>query len=458
MATKVSIVGLGKLGACMAACFAHRGFMVIGVDVDAEVVESVNEGRSPVFEPGLAELVTEVKERLYATSDYREAIHGSDVTFIVVPTPSEHHGGFSLRYVKQAAREIGNALRTKPAYHLVVLTSTVLPGSTEYGVRPVLEHISGKRCDEDFGLCYSPEFIALGSVIFDFLNPDLVLIGESDLRAGEQLAALYREVCANDPPVARMNCVNAELAKVAINSYVTMKITFANMLAAICEQLPGGDIDKVTSALGLDSRIGPRYLKGAVGYGGPCFPRDNLAFAHLASKLGQSAALAEATDSYNRAIVENLLEKVVSCIPQDGVVGVLGLAYKPGTNVVDEAPGVQLAQRLVNRGLTTVVYDPAAMENARRVLGEQVRYASSLKECVGESDVLVVVNPDREFDAINTEVLLVRSRPIVLDGWRILRHRFDYTARVDYRPIGVGKFDSRLVLRLKELCLDDETY
>src|SRR5205823_399946 len=153
------------------------------------------------------------------------------------------------------------------------LTSTVLPGSTRYGLLPVLEGASGKRCGRDFGLCYSPEFIALGTVIKDFLRPDFLLIGESDSAAGDQLQDLYRDVCETQPPVARMSWVNAELTKIAVNTYVTMKITFANSLAMLCQRLPGGDIDAVTSALGLDSRIGPRYLKAGLGYGGPCFPR-----------------------------------------------------------------------------------------------------------------------------------------------------------------------------------------
>ena len=275
----------------MAGCFASKGYPVVGIDVDPETVRLVNCGQAPVFEPGLSETLAAGKSRLSATQDYREAILNSEVTFVVVPTPSDDHGGFSTKYVGQAAREIGRALREKVGYHLIVLTSTVLPGSTEYGVVPLLEQASGKSCGEGFGCCYNPEFIALGSVIHDFLNPDFVLIGESDPLAGQRLVAIYNDVCDNKPPVARMSIINAELAKISVNTFVTMKITFANMLAAICEQLPGGDIDTVTSTLGLDSRIGQRYLKGALGYGGPCFPRDNLALAYLARQFDDEYAV-----------------------------------------------------------------------------------------------------------------------------------------------------------------------
>ena len=196
--TEVSVVGLGKLGVCMAACMASKGHSVIGVDVNPVTLRRVQLGEAPVVEPGLRELMAETKERFTGTNDYSQAVLQTSVTFIVVPTPSEDGGGFSLQYVKQAAREIGRALKKKNSYHLVVLTSTVLPGSSEYGVIPLLEQESGKRCGKDFGFCYGPEFIALGSVIRDFLNPDFVLIGQFDQRSGEILESFYQVVCENN--------------------------------------------------------------------------------------------------------------------------------------------------------------------------------------------------------------------------------------------------------------------
>jgi UDPglucose 6-dehydrogenase len=184
---RISVVGLGKLGVPLAACCAAKGFEVIGVDVDPKKVEAVRNSKSPVFEPGLQNLLQSCQERLTATDDFKMAVTNSEVTFIVVPTPSEDHGGFSLRYVIEAAKKLGEALCRKGDYQLFVLTSTVMPGATENELKKTLEERSGKKCGEDFGLCYSPEFVALGSVIRDFLNPDFILIGESDPRAGEAL-------------------------------------------------------------------------------------------------------------------------------------------------------------------------------------------------------------------------------------------------------------------------------
>ena len=442
MATKpaISVIGLGKLGACIAACFAHKGFSVIGADVSATTVELVNKGKAPVIEPQLSEMMAGAAGRLRATQDVAESVVDSDVTLIVVPTPSTKEGGFSIDYVVEAAKSIGRGLKAKKGYHLVVLTSTVLPGSTEYGMLPVLERESGKQAGKDFGVCYSPEFIALGQVIKDFLNPEFLLIGEHDERAGKLLAETYLSVCDNTPKIARMNIVNSELTKISVNAYVTMRISFANMVAAMTEQLPGGDVDVVTGALGLDTRIGSRYLKGAVAYGGPCFPRDNQALAYLAGQLGQSGALAEAVHAYNSSSNVKLAERVLEVMPKGGSVAVLGLSYKPDSNVIDEAPGFLLAKNLVEAGATVTVHDAMAMDAVRRVLGDRVKYAATAEEAIAGSNVVVITTPDKAYAAL--ELASIPRSTIVIDAWRLLRKQAG--DRPNYVGLGLGDDNQRL--------------
>jgi UDPglucose 6-dehydrogenase len=447
--TSVSVIGLGKLGACIAACCADKNLTVVGADVNQRTVDLINSGEPPVYEPGLAELIQKTRSNLRATSSIGEAVAATDVTLIVVPTPSEEHGGFSLDAVAASGREIGQALREKAGYHLVVLTSTVLPGSTEFGLLPILERESGKRCGEDFGLCYSPEFIALGTVIRDFKNPDFILIGESDPEAGDRLQRFYSEVCDKDAPVARMGWTNAELAKIAVNTYVTMKITFANLLAALCEELPGGDVDAVTSALGLDSRIGPGYLKGGLGYGGPCFPRDNRALAYFAQLLGQPALVAEATDAYNSTIVDRLAKLVGRHLPRSGSVAILGLTYKPGSDVVEEAQGLMLAERLVSDGHRVIVFDPLAQERARGVLGDRATYAPSAEAAIAGADLVVIANPDPAFRAIDVNDVGGRRQKLVLDIWRT--HRANAMEDTRYLGVGLGERSERVVRPLAKL-------
>jgi UDPglucose 6-dehydrogenase len=420
---RISVIGLGKLGAPMAAAMAAKGLTVIGVDADPAKVEAIRQGRPPVFEPDLAERIREAGSRLTSTSDLAQAIASTDITFIVVATPSEPSGGFSLRYVLPVCEEIGAVLARKRQSHVVAITSTVMPGMTGGPIREALERASGKRAGHDFGLCYGPEFIALGSVIRDFLNPDFLLIGESDPDAGARLEELYHRVCENRPVVARMNFVNAEIAKLSVNTYVTTKISFANMLARICERLPGADVDVVTRALGLDSRIGGKYLKGAVSYGGPCFPRDNLALAALATALGAPADLAQATHRFNRAQISALADRVIECLSAGQTAGILGLTYKPETDVVEEAAGLLLAQELAARGVALVAYDPQGARHAASILGPGVRMANSAEECIAEAAVVVVATPWPEFARIPAERWERSGAPrVVLDCWRVLGH------------------------------------
>ena len=419
---RISVIGLGKLGSPMAACFAARGFTTIGVDLNQAYVDAINEGRPPVFEPQLAEMIAEGRSCLTATTDIVRAVKETDATFIIVPTPSQEDGGFSLQYVLPVMEQIGGALRGSDRYHLVVLTSTVMPGSTGGPVRDAIEEASGKRAGVDFGLCYSPEFIALGSVIRDFLNPDFLLIGESDPQSGSMLADVYRRVVLNDPPVARLSFTNAELAKISVNTFVTTKIAFANMLARICERLPEASVDAVTSALGLDSRIGAKYLRGAISYGGPCFPRDNLALAALARSLDAPAFVAEATDQANRDGIERLAELVVERLPAAGAAAVLGLSYKPNTDVIEESPGLHLVRALADRGIEVVAFDPAATPNARRALdGSGVLFTESAEDAIRAADVVVIATAWQDFAGIPPNVFKRDGDPrVVIDCWRIL--------------------------------------
>jgi UDPglucose 6-dehydrogenase len=438
MLKSISVIGLGKLGSPMSACFAARGFWVTSVDVDARKVESINRGVAPVQEPGLAELMQESEGRLSATTDIDAAVRGSEATFIIVNTPSEAGGGFSLRFVLPTLEAIGKTLRTKVGFHLVVLTSTVMPGSTGGEVKEALERASGKTCGRHFGLCYSPEFIALGSVIRDFYFPDFLLIGESDAQSGEILTEAYTQTCKNTPFIARMNFINAEITKLAVNTYITTKISYANMIARLCERLPEADANVVTDALGLDSRIGPRYLNGAVSYGGPCFPRDNRALAALAARVGASSGLAEATDLFNRAQITSLADLVKQYHTGNAAIGILGLTYKPDTDVVEEAFGLLLAQELSASGLRVIVYDPAA--DAERALGswKNVRCASSATECIEQSGVVVLATPWREFREMPLERWTRRNQErVVIDCWRVLNH-LESAEGVRYVRLGFG--------------------
>ena len=435
----VSIIGLGKLGAPMAAVFAARGHHVIGLDVNPIFLEKLAAGKAPIEEPRLQEMLDAGRDRLRVTSSHEELVANSEITFIIVPTPSDRSGAFSNDYVLAAVEQLGKALRAKSRYHVVVVTSTVMPGSMDGPIREMLERSAGRRVGDDVGLCYNPEFIALGSVVNNMLEPDFLLIGESDERAGGTVAAVYETVCPNHPPAKRMNFINAELAKISVNTFVTTKISYANMLADLCDRLPGADVDVVADAVGSDSRIGRKYLRGAVGYGGPCFPRDNIAFAALAERIGARADLARATDAINRYQIDRLAAAVTSRVSRGARVAVLGMSYKPDTVVIEESQGVMLAQRLHGDGYRVTIHDPLSGTAAAQVLPQGVGQAGSAEEAIRDADIAVIVTPWPQYAQLHGPT--GRSIPII-DCWRIVRTQDSNGLRPVWLGYGEGAVTS----------------
>jgi UDPglucose 6-dehydrogenase len=369
----ISVCGLGKLGACIAATLAGRGFDVIGVDIDPEKVRRINEGLPPVEEPLLAEMITAGHSRFRATTDPRETIQ-SDVSFFIPPSPSLPDGSFSNEFLLRAMRPVAHAMaEAGKRNHLFVCSSTTTPGVGDNVLIPMLEKETGWICGRDFGYCYNPEFIALGDVIRGLLEPDLVLIGESDPDSGAALEEIYRKYVRNKPRIARMSVISAELTKISVNSFITMKISFTNQLRMIAERFPKADIHAVLDAIGSDSRINHKYLRAGASFGGPCFPRDNRLLAYAAKQVGVHAPLAEATDTVNEATKENLLAQVKSKIKPNDTVAVLGLAYKPDTYIVEESAGLFLAQTLKREGYSVIIHDFAARpENSPSLLEFEV--------------------------------------------------------------------------------------
>jgi UDPglucose 6-dehydrogenase len=436
---RFSIVGLGKLGASMAAAIASRGHEVIGVDVNPRAVDALNAGMAPVQETGLQHLIEANRPRLRATLSHEDAIHGSELTFVIVPTPSDERGAFSLQYAAYACREIGKAIGSKNGRHTVVLTSTVLPGATRFGLLPILERHSGRKGGVDFGLCYSPEFIALGTVIRDFLNPDFLLIGQLDEESGAHLEACYREIMPSATPVRRMSIENAELTKISVNAYVTTKITFANVLAEMCAKMPNGDIDVVSDALGLDSRIGRKYLTGGLGFGGPCFPRDNVALSFIAGVLGAPSDLSVATDRLNRSLADRIVGQLPTQVTRGLTVAVLGLSYKPLSHVTEESQAILLVRAFLEHGARLLAYDPLARQSADFELKGRALILDTARDCLRDADVVVIATPDPEFNALTPADFARDGRTVtVIDFWRILSDRLAGAPGIDYVPYGRG--------------------
>ncbi len=443
MKEPLSFIGLGKLGLCMATCLAVKGYEVIGIDINKNVVKSLNKGISPIVEPQLQEFITKAGNNLRATTSYEDAIDKTDISFIMVATPSKSDGTFSNEHVEAVLKSLSQLLKkSDKKYHLFVVSSTVMPGSIEETLIPLIEKYSGRILNGGFGVCYSPDLVALGKIINDYLNPDLVILGQSDKFAGDKVAAIYHRVVENNAPIFQMSLIDAQIAKVAVNCYITCKISFANALANICGRIPGADVDAITQAIGADRRISPYYLKGGLSFGGTCFPRDTVAYKAMAKKYGYKDELMAAIEKVNQYQDQHLAEITSKAIAasKDKRVAILGLAFKQDTPVITESPSIKLITNLLAQGVKVIAYDPLAMQNTRDVFGDKIVYAKSVRECLAQAGICVITRTDNEFKQIDDSY--IRNEPCtIIDCWRILDPS-KFTKRVKY--IAYGRASERI--------------
>ena len=413
----VSVLGLGKLGGSMLCGFASRGFNTIGYDINQAALDKINRGETPINEPHTKEYFSKYSNQITATKNPRELIEQSQITFVVVPTPSDETGRFSLEFAIKAFSDLGTALKDVDKYHVFVLTSTVLPGDSRESIIPAIEKASGKTCGVDFGFCYNPEFIALGTVIRDFLNPDFYLLGEFDQRSGDALEFVHSKTALNEAPVKRMTLENAEIAKISVNSFVTLKISFANMLAQICQNTPNTDVDVVSDALGMDSRIGRKYLSGGLNFAGPCFPRDNRALAMAKTSVNVDTDILRVNDEYNFALPGRVIGEMEAHL-ESAKIGIVGLSYKPDSDITEQAPGLEIARILMNKYDKKIfAYDP--LVNSETIASESldIEFCDSIETLTEKVDTLILATTYKEFQSL----LSHSGKPItIIDYWRFL--------------------------------------
>ena len=415
---KVSIIGTGYVGLPAGAGLASKGHEVTCVDIDEEKVEKINRGECPIFEEDLPELLEQVvsEGRLEATTDTEEAVKNSDVTFLAVGTPMKEDGSINLDYIKEAAEDVGNALKGKDGYHVVVVKSTVVPTTTEEEIIPILEEESGKSAGEDFGVCMNPEFLREGTALKDFLDPDRIVIGELDERSGETLEKLYRDF---EAPILRTEVKAAELIKYASNSLLATKISFINEIGNLCKEL-GIDVYEVADGVGMDHRIKRDFLNAGCGFGGSCFPKDVRALIKFMEEKEVEPSILESvidvnTDQKTKP-VEILEEKIGDL--EGKTIAVLGLAFKPGTDDVRNSPAIDMIQELKDKGAKVKAYDPEAMENMEKIHPD-VKYVGSYQEALRGVDAGIIATDWEEFKDIDKDVLDRMENELIVLGRRI---------------------------------------
>ncbi len=418
----VSIVGSGYVGTTVAACLADLGHEVVNVDVDEAVVAAINDGDAPIHEPGLQERVAEhAGSRLRATTDYG-AVRDTDVTFLALPTPSTEDGSIDTTYVEAGARSLGEALASKDGDHLVVVKSTVIPGTTEEVVAPAVEDASGATVGEGIDVAANPEFLRMGSAVADFLDPDRVVFGTDGGHGLDRLHEVFAPLLERaDAAVVETGIREAETIKYANNAFLTSKVSLINEIGNVCKEY-GVDAYEVADALGLDDRISERFLRSGLGWGGSCFPKDVSALIAAAHDAGYEPELLEAAVSVNERQPERLLELLDRHADVAGrQVAVLGLAFKPGTDDVRGSRAVPVVEGLRDRDAEVVAYDPVAVENMREKL-PGIEYADSAAGALDGAAAAVVVTDWDEFAVLDEEFDRMAD-PVVVDGRRVIERR-----------------------------------
>ncbi|MCZ7401022.1 MAG: UDP-glucose/GDP-mannose dehydrogenase family protein [Candidatus Methanoperedens sp.] len=413
---KISVIGTGYVGTVSAACFAELGHDVICVDIDKSKIDLINAGIPPIYEEGLQELLKKhAGKRLSATSDYDSAIMNSDVSFICVGTPSDSEGNIDLGIVKAASASIGDSLRKKKGYHVIVVKSTVVPETTEKVVLPVIEKHSEKHLGE-FGIAMNPEFLREGKAVHDFMHPDKIVVGSMDKKSGDIVAALYNGLKRE---VTRTNPRTAEMIKYVNNSFLATKISFANEVGNICKEL-GIDTYEVMSAVGKDFRIGPHFLNAGAGFGGSCFPKDVKALIGKAKEIGYEPQLLKSVIAVNEgqpARMVMLLKNKIGSLEGKNI-AVLGLAFKNDTDDIRESRSIPVIKDLLDEGAVVSAYDPMANENMKKLFGG-IRYYSSAADALRGADACLIMTEWDEFKSLDKEFDVMENR-LVIDGRHIL--------------------------------------
>ena len=408
----ISVVGSGYVGLTVGMGFVNLNHQVIFIDVNERIIEMINNARPPIYEEGLNELMQKFRKRYYATKDYSNAILNSDVTFICVGTPSKEDGSIDLTYIKEASKDIGKALKKKEDYHVVIVKSTVLPGTTEKIIKPIIEKYSKKKAFEDFGLAVNPEFLREGKALKDFMNPDRIIIGvnQDDDKTKQILKKLYEPFNA---PKLIVDIKTAEMIKYASNAFLATKISFANEIGNICKKL-GIDSWKVFEGVGLDHRISPYAFRSGAGFGGSCLPKDVRALIKKAEEVQENPIILKAVMEVNKKQPLKLIELLKKHIPnlKGKTIGILGLAFKPNTDDIRESSAIVIVKKLLEEGAKVIAYDPKAMENFKHLF-PQIEYADSAREVLNKTDIILIQTEWAEFEQLNY------TGKIVIDGRNI---------------------------------------
>ena len=437
---KIAIVGTGYVGLVTGTCFAEVGIDVTCVDIDRNKIDNLRKGIIPIYEPGLEEMVARnaSKDRLHFTTDIREALKGCEVIFIAVGTPPDEDGSADLQYVIGVAGDIGKYMED----YLLVVTKSTVPVGTARKVKAAIEGALAERgAAIEFDVASNPEFLKEGAAVEDFLKPDRIVIGLESARAEELMQRLYKPFTLNGHPVIFMDITSAEMTKYAANSMLATKISFMNDIANLCE-IVGANVNMVRKGIGSDSRIGPKFIYAGIGYGGSCFPKDVKALIKTAKDFNYHLRVLESVEEVNddqKLVMFGKIRDHFNGELKGRTIAMWGLSFKPQTDDMREAPSLVLIHALLEAGATVKAYDPVAMHEAKRILGDTVTYADGLYDALSGADALLMVTewPEFRFPDFH-EVKKLLKHPVIFDGRNIYDIREMNKLGFQYYCIGIN--------------------
>jgi UDPglucose 6-dehydrogenase len=418
---KIAVVGTGYVGLVSGTCFAETGITVTCVDIDQKKIDDLNKGVIPIYEPGLENMVQNNVEsgRLFFSTSLEESLVDCEAVFIAVGTPPDEDGSADLKYVLAVAEDIGKYMHD----YLVIATKSTVPIKTAEKVREKVAGALKKReVDLEFDVASNPEFLKEGAAINDFLKPDRIIIGTDSERAEKLMRRLYKPFLLNGHPIIFMDITSAEMTKYAANSMLATKISFMNDIANLCEVV-GADVNMVRKGIGSDTRIGNKFIYPGVGYGGSCFPKDVKALIRTGDEYSRSLEILKAVELVNenqKLVMPVKMRSHFNNQLKGKKIGIWGLSFKPQTDDMREAPSLKIIEQLLNEGAVVRAYDPVAMEEARRILGDQIEFSNDKYEALIDADALVVVTEWPEFRVLNYKVLdRLMQEKVIFDGRNI---------------------------------------
>ena len=433
----IAVVGLGFVGLSISSVLASKNYNVVGIDIDNQKCSDIRNGVLPLFEPDLENTLRVGLKKKLTISDNFSLIKNCDMIFVTVGTPQKSNGAIELSMIKKATTTIGQIIRKSKKNPIIFIKSTVVPGTAQNVILPILEKKSGKKANKGFGIISNPEFLQESNAIRATKYPHAIVLGGKQSKYMKKAKMFFSKIHPN-VPIVITNFQTAEMIKYANNSFLATKISFINQLSNICQNIPGTNIDDIAKIIGLDSRIGKLFLNAGPGYGGSCLPKDISALINFANKIGVNPILLNAVKNTNREQMSNivsLMKKILGGITSKRIT-ILGTAFKPNTDDIRDSKSIELIKKLLKNKSKITIHDPKAIENTKKIFGEKILYATSITDALNKSQCVIIMTHWKQYDTLNNNSIKQMNRKIIIDCRRVLVKK-ELDAK--YYAIGIGK-------------------